>query len=94
MNELKPTKLKAKSMIFQKIIDVNSISYDNLYAIYLLNSVYKCVVFTAERMQSPIESADDLAKQTEIKYGIVDSGSTKEFFSVSLQFYNVLFCTQ
>ena len=39
---------------------------------------------TVERMQSPIESADDLAKQTEIKYGSVDSGSTKIFFRVSL----------
>ena len=37
---------------------------------------------TVERMQSPIESADDLAKQTEIKYGSVDSGSTKDFFRV------------
>ena len=39
---------------------------------------------TMERMSSPIESAEDLAKQTEIKYGTVDSGSTKEFFKVSL----------
>jgi len=38
---------------------------------------------TVERMQSPIESAEDLAKQTEIKYGMVDSGTTKEFFRVS-----------
>ena len=37
---------------------------------------------TVERMNSPIESADDLAKQTEIKYGSVDSGSTKAFFRV------------
>ena len=37
---------------------------------------------TVERMQSPIESADDLAKQTEIKYGTIDSGSTKAFFKV------------
>uniref|UniRef100_A0A8C4QQ11 Glutamate receptor n=2 Tax=Eptatretus TaxID=7763 RepID=A0A8C4QQ11_EPTBU len=35
---------------------------------------------TVERMVSPIESSDDLAKQTEIAYGTVDSGSTKEFF--------------
>jgi hypothetical protein len=41
---------------------------------------------TAERMQSPIESAEDLAKQTEIKYGTVDSGSTREFFRVRMQF--------
>lgn len=39
---------------------------------------------TVERMVSPIESAEDLAKQTEIAYGTLDSGSTKEFFRVSL----------
>ncbi|KAM9310945.1 glutamate receptor 1 isoform 3-T3 [Gastrophryne carolinensis] len=38
---------------------------------------------TVERMVSPIESADDLAKQTEIAYGTLDSGSTKEFFKRS-----------
>jgi len=37
---------------------------------------------TAERMQSPIESAEDLAKQTDIKYGTIDSGSSKDFFKV------------
>ncbi|TNN29171.1 Glutamate receptor 3 [Liparis tanakae] len=34
-------------------------------------------------MVSPIESAEDLAKQTDIAYGTLDSGSTKEFFRVS-----------
>lgn len=38
---------------------------------------------TVERMVSPIESAEDLAKQTEIAYGTLDAGSTKEFFRVS-----------
>uniref|UniRef100_A0A8P0TMW3 Glutamate receptor n=2 Tax=Canis lupus familiaris TaxID=9615 RepID=A0A8P0TMW3_CANLF len=37
---------------------------------------------TVERMVSPIESAEDLAKQTEIAYGTLDSGSTKEFFRI------------
>lgn len=37
---------------------------------------------TVERMVSPIESAEDLAKQTEIAYGTLDAGSTKEFFRV------------
>ncbi|KAL7979486.1 hypothetical protein Chor_004644 [Crotalus horridus] len=41
---------------------------------------------TVERMVSPIESAEDLAKQTEIAYGTLDSGSTKEFFRVSVSF--------
>ncbi|XP_026531624.1 glutamate receptor 2 [Notechis scutatus] len=35
---------------------------------------------TVERMVSPIESAEDLSKQSEIAYGTLDSGSTKEFF--------------
>ncbi|XP_029627768.1 glutamate receptor 3 isoform X5 [Salmo trutta] len=38
---------------------------------------------TVERMVSPIESAEDLAKQTEIAYGTLDAGSTKEFFRQS-----------
>ena len=35
---------------------------------------------TVERMVNPIESAEDLAKQTKIKYGSVKSGSTEAFF--------------
>ncbi|XP_024921534.1 glutamate receptor 1-like [Cynoglossus semilaevis] len=38
---------------------------------------------TVERMVSPIEGAEDLAKQTEISYGTLEGGSTKEFFSRS-----------
>jgi len=38
---------------------------------------------TIERMLTPIDSADDLAKQSEIQYGTVDAGSTKDFFRVS-----------
>ena len=37
---------------------------------------------TIERMLTPIESADDLAKQSEIIYGTLDAGSTKDFFRV------------
>lgn len=37
---------------------------------------------TVERMLTPIESAEDLAKQTEIQYGVRNSGSTKDFFKV------------
>ncbi|CAG0882501.1 unnamed protein product [Cyprideis torosa] len=35
---------------------------------------------TVERMESPIESAEDLAKQTKIKYGTMATGSTYSFF--------------
>lgn len=48
---------------------------------------------TVERMVSPIESAEDLAKQTEIAYGTLDSGSTKEFFMVGVMSRGDLFKT-
>ncbi|XP_072103514.1 glutamate receptor ionotropic, kainate 3 isoform X1 [Mobula birostris] len=38
---------------------------------------------TVERMESPIESADDLAKQTKIEYGAVKDGATMAFFKKS-----------
>ena len=39
---------------------------------------------TIERMESPIESAKDLAAQTKIQYGCVATGSTASFFRVIL----------
>lgn len=41
---------------------------------------------TVERMESPIESAEDLAKQTKIKYGALTGGSTASFFRVRKYF--------
>lgn len=38
---------------------------------------------TVERMVNPIESVDDLAKQTKIPYGCLKSGSTQSFFKNS-----------
>jgi ionotropic glutamate receptor len=38
---------------------------------------------TVERMKSPIESAEDLARQNVIKYGAISGGATMTFFSVS-----------
>ncbi|XP_048838239.1 glutamate receptor ionotropic, kainate 1-like [Brienomyrus brachyistius] len=38
---------------------------------------------TVERMDAPIDSADDLAKQTKIEYGAVRDGSTMTFFKKS-----------
>nr|QQY02581.1 glutamate receptor ionotropic 1 [Cryptocotyle lingua] len=35
---------------------------------------------TVARMESPIENAEDLAKQTKIKYGTIQGGSTVAFF--------------
>ena len=44
---------------------------------------------TVERMESPIESAEDLSKQNKIKYGCVESGSTGAFFRVSKMYFVV-----
>ncbi|CAF0743543.1 unnamed protein product [Rotaria sordida] len=38
---------------------------------------------TVQRMQTPIENADDLAQQTEIAYGVQRGGSTENFFRES-----------
>ena len=38
---------------------------------------------TIERMEAPINSVDDLAKQTKINYGCLQSGSTNSFFKDS-----------
>uniref|UniRef100_T1IZK5 Ionotropic glutamate receptor C-terminal domain-containing protein n=1 Tax=Strigamia maritima TaxID=126957 RepID=T1IZK5_STRMM len=38
---------------------------------------------TVERMVTPINSADDLSKQTEVEYGTLEQGSTQEFFKKS-----------
>lgn len=38
---------------------------------------------TVENVVSPIESAEDLASQTEIKFGTTQGGSTMDFFKVS-----------
>ncbi|XP_077488889.1 glutamate receptor ionotropic, kainate 2-like isoform X2 [Amblyomma americanum] len=38
---------------------------------------------TRERLRSPIETVEDLAKQSEIRYGCVRSGSTHAFFKES-----------
>ncbi|CAB1453804.1 unnamed protein product [Pleuronectes platessa] len=35
---------------------------------------------TRIRMESPIDSADDLAKQTKIEYGVIEDGATMNFF--------------
>ena len=38
---------------------------------------------TVETLERPIKSAEDLAQQTEIKYGVLAGGSTMKFFEKS-----------
>jgi hypothetical protein len=42
---------------------------------------------TVERMQTPIENAEDLASQTKIAYGVQRGGSTENFFKVKSKFF-------
>ncbi|XP_064453996.1 glutamate receptor ionotropic, kainate 2 isoform X3 [Mirounga angustirostris] len=52
----------------------------------LLNSFWfgvGALMQQVERMESPIDSADDLAKQTKIEYGTVEDGATMTFFKKS-----------
>ena len=52
----------------------------SVFMIILLTAAF----LTSSKMASPINSAEDLAKQTKIKYGTYCCGSTNSFFSVSL----------
>jgi hypothetical protein len=40
---------------------------------------------TLNRMEGTIESVEDLAKQHKVKYGTMESGSTRKFFMVSAE---------
>ena len=44
--------------------------------------MFLAAFLTVERMVTPIESVEDLARQTQIKYGLVRAGSTQSFFDV------------
>jgi len=45
---------------------------------------------TVQRMQTPIENADDLAAQTKISYGVQRGGSTENFFRVILVLFGII----
>lgn len=48
--------------------------------------MFSAAFLTVERMGTPIESVEDLARQTKIKYGVVRGGSTQAFFEVIILF--------
>jgi len=39
---------------------------------------------TMEKIDTPIKGVEDLAKQTKIKYGAMEGGSTATFFKVTI----------
>lgn len=44
---------------------------------------------TVDKMETPIKGAEDLAKQTKIKYGAMKDGSTSAFFRVHIKAANL-----
>ncbi|GIY42642.1 glutamate receptor ionotropic, kainate 3 [Caerostris extrusa] len=50
----------------------------------ILHSKFSCFL-TVEKVIYPVENAEDLAKQTKIKYGCLGSGSTKAFSRIQIQ---------
>jgi ionotropic glutamate receptor len=45
---------------------------------------------TVERMVTPINSAEDLARQTQVEYGTISSGTTLDFFKVNFLLNHLL----
>ena len=58
------------------------LSGDRVTAVFMIIHLIAAFL-TSSKMASPINSAEDLAKQTKIKYGTYCCGSTNSFFSVS-----------
>ena len=56
----------------------------SLFTLILISSYTAnlAAFLTIERMHTPIESVEELAAQSEIKYGTIESGSTLAFFKV------------
>jgi hypothetical protein len=50
--------------------------------------IFIAAFLTVNRMVTTIENVEDLAKSPDMKYGIVRSGATQEFFQVILFIFN------
>uniref|UniRef100_A0AAN0LHA1 Glutamate receptor 1 n=1 Tax=Polyphagotarsonemus latus TaxID=1204166 RepID=A0AAN0LHA1_9ACAR len=80
----------ALSALFQQGVDVCPRSYAGriagsvwwFFTLIIISSYTAnlAAFLTVERMVTPINSADDLAKQTEVEYGVLKDSSTQEFF--------------
>ena len=78
LNSLSPSNNAAK---FSHKLCYGKISFTVLTQIILSSYTANLAAFlTVERMATPIESADDLSDQSEIRYGTLVGGSTMTFF--------------
>ena len=55
---------------------------ENIFAFPHFLADLLAAFLTVQRMQTPIENAEDLASQTKIAYGVQRGGSTENFFRV------------
>lgn len=75
-------------------IDINPIACSTrivtgvwwFFALILISSYTAnlAAFLTSKRLTTPIEDVETLSKQTDIKYGCLDGGSTQQFFKVFL----------
>ncbi|KAI1708474.1 ligated ion channel l-glutamate- and glycine-binding site domain-containing protein [Ditylenchus destructor] len=79
------TRMAAAVWWFFALIFMSSYTANLVSAIHeiLTFEYFQAAFLTTERMFTPIENADDLARQTKIKYGTLNRGSTMTFFKDS-----------
>ncbi|XP_065563333.1 glutamate receptor 1-like isoform X2 [Artemia franciscana] len=78
--------LKAGSVVLPRSVSGRIVGAVWWFFTLILISSYTAnlaAFLTVERMVTPINSADDLAKQTEVEYGTLQAGSTRDFFKFS-----------
>jgi hypothetical protein len=67
-------------IVYCQLGSVNFIKYS--CDVWKKTFFFSAAFLTVERMVTPIESVEDLARQTEIKYGVMRGGATQSFFDV------------
>ena len=68
--------------MFKQVSKKMSVKFNGKKIIAMLLKANLAAFLTIERMETPINSVEDLAKQTKIRYGCLKSGSTNSFFRV------------
>ena len=74
----------ANSTLFRAISGRTVASFWWFFTLIMISSYTAnlAAFLTIERMEAPINSVEDLARQSKIKYGCLKSGSTNAFFRV------------
>ena len=77
--------IKIETFFFRAISSRTVASFWWFFTLIMISSYTAnlAAFLTIERMDAPINSVEDLAKQNKIKYGCLNSGSTNTFFKDS-----------